>query len=339
MSKHLPELVKLGIQPCHRPPRGYLGDHTLAKTKSHSKTAKKMAQLFKSHIAPAIISETPLEMDKAWDLKSIEKPVVGQGYVTGKITAQSKYAFKASNVASVMNLERFGITAEKLASVKLICKEIAAGRMHVHANFFGRQTKLSELIAIRETLRQIPDWDDAEAPDRRIKGRIVDMAKAQLHELPKIIKLHYCDVHKTDLGNPVSFFARFDERIRAHPTQPVFSLNGIESWPSTIVAPNATRDNSIQPIQHAWTDVRNLSIAEQNLNMTTLTAYQDSLQWIIDNKQWLSEKEPGILRWFEERVHYDSMEEETPVRRSPRGKKRKSAVSSSSSSKQKTVPE
>jgi hypothetical protein len=165
------------------------------------------------------------------------------------------------------------------------------------------------------------------------------MAKAQLHELPKIIKLHYCDVHKTDLGNPVSFFARFDERIRAHPTQPVFSLNGIESWPSTIVAPNATRDNSIQPIQHAWTDVRNLSIAEQNLNMTTLTAYQDSLQWIIDNKQWLSEKEPGILRWFEERVHYDSMEEETPVRRSPRGKKRKSAVSSSSSSKQKTVPE
>ena len=356
MHRHLTDLAKLNIRPCHRPPRGHLNDHTLAKTKTHSSTAKKLAELFRKCIAPAIVSENPLEMGKEWDLKSIKKPVLGEGHVAGRITAQSKYKFKPTNVATILNLERFGISADQLASVKLLCREIAAGRMHVHANFFGRQTKLSQLIGIRETLRQIPDWDDGEAPDRRLKGRILEMAKAQLHELPRVIKVHYTDVHKTDLGNPVNFFARFDERIRAHPTQPVFDLNGIEAWPTTVVVPHKTRDSTIQPLQYAFTDVRNLSISEQNLNMTTLIAYRDSLQWIIDNQVWLEEKDPSILRWFEERANYDPMDIETPVRRSARARKptakrksnslakqkkllKRNKSSANSSPKQKTLPE
>jgi hypothetical protein len=77
-------------------------------------------------------------------------------------------------------------------------------------------------------------------------------------------------------------------------------------------------------VQKAWTDVRLLTVVEQNMNMTCLTAYRDSLQWIIDNQTWLSTKEPGIIDWFNSRANYDPMEMEVePQRRTPRAKKRK----------------
>ena len=333
MEKHIPKLAAQGITPCHRPPKGCRRDHTLAKNTSHSKTSQLIQKLFKECIAPAIASQKPIEMNKLWGLKTIKKPygdIGTRGVVTGKIKASSVYTFKANNVAVLSNLARFAhlnITQRKLDSVLLNCTEIAAGRLHVSANYFGRQTKISRLIAIRECLRQIPDWDVDEVSDRRLNKAIVNMSKLEGHELYKIIKLHYLDVHKTSLGSPSENFEHFDKRIRAHPIQPVFSLSGIESWPDTTVPSTAiTRDVTMPPIQHAWNDVRNLTIAEQNLNMTTLTAYKESLQWIIDNQQMLQEKDKGIIRWFEERMNYDPMDLEVPQRKSPRGKKKRKRV-------------
>ena len=88
------------------------------------------------------------------------------------------------------------------------------------------------------------------------------------------------------------------------------------------VAPNGQSSSSMSLIERAWTDVRMLTVVEQNINMTCLTAYKDSLQWIIDNQTWLQTKEPGIIRWFKERATYDPMELEVPVRVTPRKRKR-----------------
>jgi hypothetical protein len=176
-------------------------------------------------------------------------------------------------------------------------------------------------------LRQIPDWDDGETPDRRLVAAIKEKASDQLHEqMDKIIKIHYLDVHKTELGNPVNYFTKFDERIRAHPIQPIFSLNdGITQWPTTVVQPysssSSSMNSSMTLVQKAWTDVRLLSVVEQNMNMATLTAYRDSLQWIIDNQDWLKTKEPGILNWFNSKAQYDAMEIEKQVH-TPRKRKR-----------------
>ena len=151
------------------------------------------------------------------------------------------------------------------------------------------------------------------------------MSRFQLHEMPKIIKTYYCKVHETVLGNPITLFSRFDERIRAHPTiQPVFSLaRGIESWPDTIVEPVTVEDKTLPALQRAIKNLRMLSIQEQNLNMATLNAYKSALQFIIDNQTWLKDKDKCLLDWFEERASYDPMDIETPIRKSPRGKKRK----------------
>ena len=330
MAKHLPRLKELGITPCFRPPQGCKADHTLANGSSHSKTSQLIQKLFRTCIAPAIAEQKPIEMNKNWNLKSVKKPygdIGTRGKVKGKILPSSVYTFKANNTAILSNLERFShlnITQNKLDSVILNCKELAAGRMHLSVNFFGRQTNISRLVAVRACLRQIPDWDDGEAPDRRLNMAIVNMSKLELHEMYKIIKNHYLKVHETELGSPTMFFEHFDERIRAHPIQPRFSLSGIESWPDTTVPSTAsTRNKELRPVQHAWTDVRNLTIAEQNLNMATLQAYKNSLQWIIDNQNMLREKDQGILRWFEERMNYDPMDIEMPVRVSPRTLKRK----------------
>lgn len=210
-------------------------------------------------------------MNKLWNLNSIPN---SSAQISGKVTASSVYQFKPGNVATNFNLARCGISPEKLESVRLNCIEIAAGRLHVHPNWFGRQTKISQLISIRACLRQIPDWDDGEAPDRRLVALIENMAADQLHEtMDKIVKVHYCDVHKTELGNPVTYFAKFNERIRAHPVKPIFSLKGITQWPSTTVQPYSNESSSsssanISLVQKAWTDVRLLSVVEQNMNMT-----------------------------------------------------------------------
>jgi hypothetical protein len=332
MKKHLSTLKQQGIVPTHRPPTGCLMDNTLSKGKNHTKTAKRVAELFKHSIAPAIASGKPILMDKLFNLNSVPK---SKDLSSGKVVASSVYKFMQLNVASKQNMARFGISEEKLKSVRLNCIEIAAGRLHVHPNWFGRQTKISQLISIRACLRQIPDWDDGEAPDRRVVTAITNMAADQLHEtMDKIVKVHYCDVHKTELGNPVTYFAKFDERIRAHPVKPIFSLQGIQEWPSTTVEPHShegfssssssSSDSGMSLVQKAWTDVRLLTVVEQNMNMTCLTAYRDSLQWIIDNQTWLSTKEPGIIDWFNSRANYDPMEMEVePQRRTPRAKKRK----------------
>ena len=70
-------------------------------------------------------------------------------------------------------------------------------------------------------------------------------------------------------------------------------------------------------------NVQLLTVQEQIFNLATLTAYRDSLQWIIDNQDWLREKDSLVLVWFEKRANYDAMEVEQPIRHSPRGKKRR----------------
>ena len=336
-KKSLKKLAEQHITPCFRPPKRT--NHTIAKnpkTRNFSNTAKRIAELFKICIAPAIVTGSPLVMGKEWSLNSV-KTTVGLsgnderykylvGYCPGKILASDKYTFKTNNVPTAANLSRYDseITQSMLDSVKLYLAEVMNGRCHVHPTFFGRQTAISKLIATRQCLRQIPDWDDGEVYDKRVVKKIVAMSRLQQHELPKIIEKHYLDVHKTPLGSPDVHHAKFDERIRAHPTKPIFSLrNGIESWPETLVQPNQNIDTSIKPILHAFTDVRNLTIAEQNLNLATLTCYKDSLTWIIDNQQWLrDENKHGILRWFKARAAYDPASLATPVRASPR-KRRK----------------
>ena len=331
LPKLLPEMSRNGIKPCHRPPRACARDHTLATGNDWSKTGKLIQCWFKDLIAPAICNDTPLKTNSSFKMEIIKRPSVGTGIVTGRIDKKSVYSFKPINVSTLQNLARFGISAEKLASVKLTCREIMAGRMHVHPSEFGRQTVISSLIAIKKCLGQISDWTDGEAADRILKANIAKMAKDQLHELPNIIKEYYCKVHSTDLGNPVELFSRFDDRIRAHPTiEPLFSLErGIESWPNTIVEPIAV-DGNLRPLERALKDTRMLSIQEQNLNLATLAAYRGALQWIIDNQAKLREKDMCLIRWFEERANYSPMDIEQTKRLSPRrGQKRKQLNSTS----------
>ena len=327
----LATLASQGITPCYRPPRGCFIDHTLAKGKNHSKTGKFIEELFKDVIAPAIVNGTQLEMNKRWDMKTVKPPLIG--LAPGKIVASSVYNFKETNTATMANLSRFeGMTAEKLASTKLVCAKIMTGELKVHPNYFGRQTQLSQLVAVLQVLRQLPDWTNGEAGDRRLAAAIKKMSANQLHELAEIIEKHYLDVHKTSLGNPVSLFSRFDDRIRAHPTQPIFSLAGIEQWPCTIVEPStvdsfssssSSSSTSSSALERALDNVQLLTVQEQIFNLATLTAYRDSLQWIIDNQDWLREKDSLVLVWFEKRANYDAMEVEQPIRHSPRGKKRR----------------
>ena len=289
IHKNIRELATVGITPCYRPPVPRSRDRTMAlRAQPSCKTGKLIQKIFKECIAPAIVGGTPIVMAKHFKLEHIKPPVVGTGKVVGKVIASSKYTFGADNVASLLNLGRFGWTQERIDSVKQLCQAISVGKVHIHPNWFGRQSSISRLIAVHHCLKQIPDWTVGEAPDRKLVAAVTTRSQMEGHERSKeltfqdIIDRHYTDVHKTDLGNPVAFFAKFDERIRAHPTTPLFSLEGgIEQWPSTLVRTMIPGDLGApeQPLlQKALQDVRLLSTNEQIMNLTTLTAYRECLQ-------------------------------------------------------------
>ena len=93
---------------------------------------------------------------------------------------------------------------------------------------------------------------------------------------------HYCDIHKTALGNPELYFESMDRRIRAHPTPAVFSLeNGIESFPDTLVECREY-DGTLSGMERTLKDVRLLSKREQMHNLATLAVYKGVLEFIIE---------------------------------------------------------
>ena len=183
--------------------------------------------------------------------------------------------------------------------------------------------------------RQIPHWTQDEAStDKILFSRVTTRATEEQHEGKKgdkaiekasILIDHYCDIHKTALGNPELYFESMDRRLRAHPTPAVFSLeNGIESFPDTLVE-CIEHDSSLSNVERALKDVRLLSKREQMHNLATLGVYKGVLEFIIEVHRELPQHQIRILDWFNNiKNNAREANAEPDERQSPR-KKRKTS--------------
>jgi hypothetical protein len=167
-----------------------------------------------------------------------------------------------------------------------------------------------------------------------LSTRVSTRAKEEQHEGKKGKKAedkgsipidHYCDIHKTALGNPELYFESMDRRIRAHPTPAVFSLeNGIESFPDTLVECRE-HDDTLSDVERALKDVRLLSKREQMHNLATLAVYKGVLEFIIEVHRELPQHQIRILEWFHNiKNNTRETDAEPDERQSPR-KKRKTS--------------
>jgi hypothetical protein len=190
---------------------------------------------------------------------------------------------------------------DEIKAVKTTCAAVASGELIVHPSWFGRQTQLSHNIGVLKCARQIPHWTPEESStDMILSTRVSTRAREEQHEGKKGKKAedkgsipidHYCDIHKTALGNPELYFESMDRRIRAHPTPAVFSLeNGIESFPDTLVECRE-HDDTLSDVERALKDVRLLSKRKQMHNLATLAVYKGVLEFIIETSKTTPERQ------------------------------------------------
>lgn len=330
---HFKAIHALNVRMCYMPPRPTDADHTTS-TGYALKTPERMRKFFRAvaidmnRKRPIAIGNPPKKSIKEgkWNLQSILSPT--DGFVTGSVTINSEYTFKPSNTLS--NLVNHGFSADEIASLREICRAIEVEELIVHPKWYGRQTQLAMKLGLLFCARRIPGWiiGDASTDDiltaaanaqAQVEGH---EGKGKVEEKGSIPMTNYVKSFALALANPAKYFEHFDRRVRAHPTPAVFSLDGIESFPSLIV-PCIEHNASESALERALKDVRLLTTQEQMGNLNTLAVYRDLLQFIIDKQHDLPPHQHCVLRWFNARATYDADNLEQEIRQSPRKKQRK----------------
>lgn len=333
-QSHKQAISSLDVKMCNYPPRGTSYDHTLSKTGSADKSNVRMRELI-TGMCSQMSKSKPITIHGNWKLDNVLPPQVGEGFVNGRVTSKTVYTFMQHHTLD--SLTRCGWTLDEIKAVKTTCAAVASGELICHPSWFGRQTQLSHNIGVLKCARQIPHWTPDEAStDKILFSRITTRAREEQHEGKKgdkaiekasILIDHYCDIHKTALGNPEIYFESMDRRIRAHPTPAVFSLeNGIESFPDTLVD-CLEHDDTLSDVERALKDVRLLSKREQMHNLATLAVYKGVLEFIIEVHRELPQHQIRILEWFNNiKNNAREANAEPDERQSPR-KKRKTSKS------------
>jgi hypothetical protein len=328
-AAHREALSALGATMCYMPPKSCKQDHTDSSTAS-TKSGAKIRELFVD-ICSAMAENQPITLKNSingcrWNLQSIIPPGVGQ------LDEHSVYTMKAENTLD--NLVTEGWSHEDIKSVKHLCQVVANGELIVHPRWYGRQTQISKQIGLLLCARQIQGWQIGEpSTDGVLTLQIHEQAHVSGHEgngnnaekVGSIIREYYTKTFKTALGNPQQYFEHFDARIRAHPTPAIFSLDGIVSFPSTIV-PCVGFDASKSPLERALKDVRQLTASEQIQNLFTLTVYKNLLEFIIARKNDLPAHQQCVLRWFGERASFNPSNNLEQKSRPKKKKKKMSKV-------------
>ena len=331
-AKHLDAIRQLGVRMCYMPPKPSRQDHTTSVAAA-GKSNERISEIF-TDIATTLITGNPISMGNSktckWNLQHILAPPLGCGKVNGLLNEHSHYTFKLEN--TLQNLTNHGFTQQEVDDVLVICRAVSSGELIVHPKWYGRQTVLSSKMGLLFAARQIDGWIEEEpSTDGILLAAVRAQAKTEQHEgdgraehKNSIPIIFYCKIFKTVLGNPEQYFEHFDARINAHPVKPLFSLQGIESFPSTLVAP-IEHDETKSPLERALVDCRLLTIREQMQNLATLSVYKNLLQFVIDHQHDLPTHQQCVLRWFAERSTYNPADLEVDTRKSPRKKRKKNS--------------
>jgi len=259
----------------------------------------------------------------------VSPPTDGTSYTTGNVTKESVYIMEDDNTVANLTHDINGkeITAQDKKDFMVMARAVANGDLIIHPSQFGRQTNISHILGVLLTARHIAGWQQGDdSTDGVLMSRLDAQAKLEGHEGTKkkandrndsVLSKFYCKLFKTTLGNPEQYFEHFDRRVRAHPTAAVFSLEGIESFPSTLVE-CIPHNPAESPLVRALKDVRLLTIREQMQNLAVLSVYKSLLLFIIERQHEIPKHQECVLRWFGERANPPEMEQE--VRESPRKK-------------------
>ena len=323
----------LDIKMCKHPPRGQPFDHTLAKKVAATSTNNSLRLIF-SGICSDLSRGNPITIANTirgskWNMQKVSPPTDGTSYTTGNVTKESVYIMEDDNTVANLTHDINGkeITAQDKKDFMVMARAVANGDLIIHPSQFGRQTNISHILGVLLTARHIAGWQQGDdSTDGVLMSRLDAQAKLEGHEGTKkkandrndsVLSKFYCKLFKTTLGNPEQYFEHFDRRVRAHPTAAVFSLEGIESFPSTLVE-CIPHNPAESPLVRALKDVRLLSIREQMQNLAVLSVYKSLLLFIIERQHEIPKHQECVLRWFGERANPPEMEQE--VRESPRKK-------------------
>jgi hypothetical protein len=333
--EHNAVVRSFGIKMCRHPPRGQPFDHTLAKKKAASSTNDSLRLIFRGICkdlsqGKSIMIANTIRGSK-WNMQNVSPPTDGTSYTTGNVYQEDVYTMEDDNTVANLTHDIHGkeITAQEKKDFMIMARAVASGDLIVSPAWFGRQTNISHILGVLLTARHINGWQQGDrSTDGVLMSRLDTQAELEGHEGTKkkgndrkdsVLSKFYCKIFKTTLGNPEQYFEHFDTRVRAHPTAAVFSLEGIESFPSTLVE-CIPHNPAESPLVRALKDVRLVTIREQMQNLAVLSVYKSLLLFIIERQHEIPKHQECVLRWFGERANPPEMEQE--VRESPRKKMR-----------------